>query len=210
MSPATVARIAKKKRWAPAEAVSLKTPTPHTRSSGLQHLPLYMSKVAKVSSTAAGSSPATSTPAVCSTDPAPSSDGSPTRLHIDISSGKLPEGGQFLDGFRQHLRTRAGGKRGDNAATEMTRYIGKYLFSLNANTVIEDKLLDTAPVVPYLDAVQRKLVLAAVASFIQSFRTKLQYNTCVWWRACLVSFETVHNLLSVLPTDSGGCPTAQG
>lgn len=120
MSPATAARIAKKKRRAPAEAVRLKTPNPHTRSSGLQHLPLYMSKVAKVSSTSitTGSSPATSTPAVGSTYPAASSDGSPTPLYIDISSGKLHEGGQFLDGFRQHLMTRAGGKRGPCSHTD--------------------------------------------------------------------------------------------
>lgn len=179
MSPATAARIAKKKRRAPAEAVRLKTPNPHTRSSGLQHLPLYMSKVAKVSTTT-GSSPATSTPAVCSTDPAASSDEPPTPLHIDISSGKLHEGGQFLDGVRQHLMTRAGGKRGDHAATQMTRYIGKYQFSLNPNTVMEDKLLDTAPVVPYLDAVQKAGIgSSGILHRILSHKAAIQYMRLV-------------------------------
>ena len=56
----------------------------------------------------------------------------PSKLDL---SGKFHQGGPFLDGFYSHLRTRAGGNRGEHSATQITRYVGKYLYSLDAHAV---------------------------------------------------------------------------
>ena len=44
MTPTTAAQVSRRKRRAPVEAVRLRTPNPHTRSSHLQDLPLFVKK----------------------------------------------------------------------------------------------------------------------------------------------------------------------
>lgn len=61
-----------------------------------------------------------------------------------------------MDGFYAHLRTRAGGNRGEKPAREITRYVGKYLYWLNNEDVKESALLEPAVVLPYLERMQRK------------------------------------------------------
>ena len=48
-----------------------------------------------------------------------------------------------------------GDTRGEHSAKQITRYVGKYLHSLNTHRVVEGYLLELAPVVPYLEQVQR-------------------------------------------------------
>ena len=157
MGPATASQVAKRKRRAPVEAVRLKTPNPHTRSSGLQNMGFFISKKVKVSPSAGAltttppgfpmDTPATSTPN--------RSPPTPPCTHSTLSlDGKLHKGGTFLDGFYSHLKTRAGGSRGEHSATQISRYVGKYLYSLNAHTPVEGDLLKIPPVLPYLDTVQ--------------------------------------------------------
>ena len=160
MTPARASQVARRKRRAPDEAVHLKTPNPHTRSSGLQNLPLFVSnncKKTKVSPSA--SSPSTITPSSPMDTPAAStsvsSDQSPPTPTVNLSTlGKFHQGREFLDGFFHHLKTRAGGNRGEHSATQIMRYVGKYLYSLNSSKPVERSLLETKPVVPYLEAVQ--------------------------------------------------------
>lgn len=68
-------------------------------------------------------------------------------------------GGQFLDAFHSHLKTRAGGYRGDHATQQMVRYVGKYLHFLNSSAVEESTLLDPSPVQEYFGAVQASGIL---------------------------------------------------
>ena len=132
MSAATAAR---KKCQAPWEAVNSKVPNPHTRSSGLQHRGLFVTKMITPHH-----SPSPS-PIPKSTTPPPPPPCTP------ITSGKFHAGGPFLD----HLKTRAGGHRKDHSAGQITRYVGKYLHQLNPVTVAEGELLQTPPIVPYLE-----------------------------------------------------------
>ena len=151
MTPALASQRAMRKRRAPLEAVRLKMPNPHTRSSSIQHLGLFVSKKAKVSrsvtaptTTPPGTpmdTPATSTPASSDRSP-PTPPCTPSKLDL---SGKFHQGGPFLEGFYSHLRTRAGGNRGEHSATQITRYVGKYLYSLDAHAPVEGNLLKTSP-----------------------------------------------------------------
>ena len=155
MPTALASQVAKKKRRAPAEAIQMKVPNPHTRSSGLQHLGFFVKKSPQSSTT----TPSTTTPP----GPAPTdsrgtssrSNPPPTRPSTPSMSGNFHQGGPFLDGFRSHLRTRAGGQRGENSAAQITRYVGKYLHYLNAHRVVEGELLEPAHVEPYLEEVQK-------------------------------------------------------
>ena len=151
MDSATAAKVAKRKRRAPLEAVRLKTPNPHTRSSGLQHLGLFTKKTTSTTTVTAGQSPAPpkGTPGTASSTPIP-----PCIPSTSGYDGNFHQAGPFLDGFYNHLRTRAGGNRGEHPARQITRYVGKYLYALNAVTVEENGLLQTEPVVPYLERVQ--------------------------------------------------------
>ena len=147
-------------------------PNPHARSSGMQHLGLFTSK--KILNISSSPSPP-HTPCVSTTTPGPppsspspmdtsstpdihshlkqstSACSSPHSQHFGPCQQVLPGGG-FLDGLYSHLKTRAGGA---HVASQITRYVGKYLYSLNAHTVEEGALLDTSPVTPYLEMVQR-------------------------------------------------------
>ena len=51
-----------------------------------------------------------------------------------------------LTPFYSHLRTRAGVHRGEKAAKQIARYVGKYLYFLNPSLVEEEALLDRGPV----------------------------------------------------------------
>lgn len=154
MSSAMAAQISRKKRRAPDEAVKMKVPNPYTRSSGLQHLGLFVKKGSQSSNT---TSPTTTTPAPAPTETPSTSTSNPPPTHLFTPNvtGNFHQGGQFLDGFHSHLRTRAGGQRGEHSATQITRYVGKYLHSLNTDTVVEGYLLEPAPILPYLEEVQK-------------------------------------------------------
>ena len=146
MDPATAARVVKRKRRAPLEAVRFKTPNPHTRSSGLQHLGLFTKKTTSTTTVTAGQShaPPKGTPVTASSTPVP-----PCIPSTSGYDGNFHQGGSFLDGFYNHLRTRAGGNRGEHPARQITCYVGKYLYALNALTVEENGLIQTEPVVHY-------------------------------------------------------------
>ena len=144
MDPATAASVARKKRRAPNEAVKFKIPNPSTRSSGLQHLRLF----AKSTESTGITSPGPSTPSTSSAPP-PAPPSTPTSLGL---GGQFHTGGPFLDSLCSHLKTRSGGKGGEQSATQITRYVGKYLFHLNSSAVEEKQLLQTSPMPPYLDA----------------------------------------------------------
>ena len=99
MGPATASQVARRKRRAPVEAVRLKTPNPHTRSSGLQHMGLFVSKKVKVFPSAGAltttppgfpmDTPATSTPN--------RSPPTPPCTHSTLGlDGKLHKGGAIL------------------------------------------------------------------------------------------------------------------
>ena len=60
-----------------------------------------------------------------------------------------------MDGFYSHLRTRAGGNRGEHSATQITSYVGKYLYSLNPLMVEEARLLETSAVMPHLNTLSK-------------------------------------------------------
>lgn len=154
MTPTSVAQVSRRKRRAPLEAVRLKTPNPHTRSSRLQDLPLFVKKKTSSSGCTPCSSgyAASPDPTLSSTAAAASDSCTSTTLSID---GRFHQGGAFLDGFYAHLKSRAGGHRGDKASKQILRYVGKYLHFLNKETVDESALLDTTHVQAYLGAVQK-------------------------------------------------------
>ena len=56
-----------------------------------------------------------------------------------------------MNGFAHHLATRAGGCRGEKSASQIVRYIGKYLFFLDSATIDEGRLLETRTLLPYLE-----------------------------------------------------------
>lgn len=117
MDPATASNVARKKRRAPAEAIRLKIPNPKTRSSGLQHLGLFAKNT---------DSPGISSPGLFTSStpkqPPPVPPNTPITLGL---GGQFHTGGSFLDGLCSHLKTRSGGKRGEQSATQITRYVGK-------------------------------------------------------------------------------------
>ena len=170
------AEVAKRKRLAPLEAVR---PNPHTRSSGLQHLGLFTKKMttapqrptplpntsANTSSTQDTSIPTSSNQCLPVPPCTPSTSGHVNKFHQG--------GGGFLDGLYSHLETRTGDNRGAHAASQITRYVRKYLYSLNAHTVEEGALLDTSPVTPYLEMVQRHGIGSSGI-----LHHLLQYSTC--------------------------------
>ena len=103
-----VAKLLKKKTRAHPEAVKLKLPNPNKRRSGIQFLPLFVTK--------------TTTEI-------------PKTKDVKSSSGGFHSGGPFLEGFLAHLQTHAGGNRGKNPATQLTRCVGKYLYALNPDVI---------------------------------------------------------------------------
>ena len=188
MKVVMAAKLAKKKRRAPAEAVRLKVPNPQTRSSKMKNLALTYSTAcdtpptlqtgdASTPTLASGkpaqfptATPTTGTPtqavtttptsrkaAQTSTATPPSWKPAHSVPHCTPSTsglnGNFHMGGQFLDAFSAHLKTRAGGKRGDHATTQIVRYVGKYLHFLNSSAVEETALLDPSPVLEYLGAI---------------------------------------------------------
>ena len=148
MDAATAAKVARKKRRAPLEAVRLKIPNPQTRSSGLQHLGLFAEK--SPSATSAGQSPPVKDTST-TTSPPPCTPSTSSACY----DGNFHQGGTFLDGFYSHLRSRAGGNRGEHSAKQIERYVAKYLYALDALRVEERGLLRTEPVIPYLERIQR-------------------------------------------------------
>ena len=129
MDAATATKVAKKKRRAPPEAVRLKLPNPKTHSSGLQDLGLFTKRMAphSASTTSHGQS---SAPPKDTPGPSTPSSTKPTVPPCTPSTlaqaGNVHLSGLFLDGFYSHLRTRAGGNRGEHSAKQITRYVGKY------------------------------------------------------------------------------------
>ena len=83
-------------------------------------------------------------------DSAPPCTPTPSTFTLD---GGFHQGGTFLAGFYSHLKTRAGGNRGEHSATQIARYIGKYLYAVNPDRVVEGQLLNTHHLLPYLNAV---------------------------------------------------------
>ena len=168
MDPVTAAQVAKRKRRAHLEAIRLKMPNPRTRSSGMQQLELFTSKkMQHVSSPPHTPCVSTTTPEPpLSPLPSPMDTSTPTSSNhcppvpscTPSTSGhvsKFHHGGPFLDGFYSHLMTCAGGNRGKHSASQITRYVGKYLHLLNAHTVEERALLHTSHVRPFLESVQK-------------------------------------------------------
>ena len=160
MAPAKSAALAKKKRRAPREAIRLNEPNPHTRSSGMKSLALTFSESAstpapahqaitphRMPSPSPGSS-RTTTPTIAPSHPVPPCTPSTSGL-----SGKFHDG-DFIKSLYSHLRTRAGGFRGNKPSKQICRYVGKYLYFLNPSKVEENALLDPTPVEGYLAEVE--------------------------------------------------------
>lgn len=142
MDLTTVAKVAKKKRRAPLEAVIKKTPNPATRSSGIRPLEMFVTPATAAISVSQPQEPAAGTSTSGHTFPP----GTISGTH---------EGGPFLEGFMSYLTTRAGGLRGKDSATQIVKYVGKYLYHIDPDNVREEELLKTDSVVAYLEAVQK-------------------------------------------------------
>ena len=118
--------------------------------------------------------------------------------------GNLHDGGPLLDGLYSHLRTRAGGNRGKHAARQITCYIGKYLYWFNNKAVEERALLQTAPVVPYLEKMQEGGIgYSGILHRILAHKAALYYMKLVVSYLLLVLFKQTTGSLC-LPEDGGG------
>lgn len=172
---AKASMLAKKKRRAPVEAIRLKAPNPHTRSSRMKNLSLTFSAGSDTVQSTDNSRPSPGprldeppglkTPSTSRKPPRTSPTTTPTSSKpahpvpictpsTSCITGDFHHDGEFLKAFHSHLRTRAGGLRGEQATKQICRYVGKYLHFLNPSKVEESTLLDPTPVQGYLSAVQ--------------------------------------------------------
>ena len=165
MDSPTAARVAQKKRRAPLEAVTMKIPNPHTRSSGLQHLGHFVSKMRSQTKK-------TTAPSSSHIVPPPPAEASTS----GVSTGDYHQGGEFLDGLKVHLMDRAGRNRGQNSATQITRYVGKYMHYINNETLDERDLLKTEYVLPYLKITERAAIgCSGILHRILAHKAAVQY-----------------------------------
>ena len=139
MAPSEASKVMKKKRRATLDAIKMKLPNPYSRSSGQRDIRLFTK----------GSTVATPPPCEPSTSWA-----QPGRLATP-SLTKFHVGGPFLDGLNGYLTSVAGGNRSRQSASQITRYVAKYLHYLNPEHVDEGGLLLTGPVLPYLEGITK-------------------------------------------------------
>ena len=78
--------------------------------------------------------------------PQPSTSKGPTSNTPSRTPSSFHCGGIFLQGFLSHLQTHAGGSRNGATATQLARDVGKYLYALNSEEVVEARLLETQPI----------------------------------------------------------------
>ena len=156
MDSTTAFRMNKLKRRAPLEAARTKTPNPHTRSSHQRPLEIF----AKPPPVAAAVEKPKSTP----------------KDLQDLS--KFHHGVKFLEDFKDHLLSPAGGNRGERSATQIARYVSKYLYYLNSTIVDEDRLLETQPILEYLKCCRQAGIMASgVLHRILAHKLAVQYMT---------------------------------
>lgn len=173
LSVTEAAQLAKKKRRAPVEAVRMKIPNPHTRSSGMKSLALTFGTpqcppkhspkpTCQEWATRTGTTPARgSLPMAAPSGELPAVTKLPPSFPRTSSATPTAGGGiekhhtgLFVSAFESHLLTRAGGHRSPSSAQQLARYVGKYLFYLNEDKVDEMALLDPRPLEQYLDHVE--------------------------------------------------------
>ena len=91
--------------------------------------------------------------------------------------GDSTRGGGFLGWLLCTFKITCWGKqRGEHAATQIARYVGKYLYSLNPNNLVEEDLLKTDPVVPYLEATHKAGIRSSgILHRILAHKAAIQY-----------------------------------